>query len=72
MTREETLHSYLLDDLFTEFGYLSSEQAKTIKFSEPNSIKLIEVLKLAIEGEIRNENVHSIERKINIILNSQS
>lgn len=72
MTREETLHSYLLDDLFSEAGYLSLEQAKKIKWAAPSSVKLIEVLKLAIEGEISNESNNITERKINSILNSQS
>lgn len=71
MTREETLHSYLQDDLFTDVGYLSPQQAKTIKWAAPSPIKLIEVLKLAIEGEISSESENITERKINSILNSQ-
>jgi hypothetical protein len=71
MTKEEILRSYLEDDLFLEQKYLSIGEAKKYKWSLQNDNYLIQVLKLAIEGEVSNESPNVTEKKINTLLNRQ-
>lgn len=68
--KEEMLRSYLADELFTEKGYLKAGEAETFKWTDKRSIKLIEVLKLAIEGDSNNESERVSERRINQLLNT--
>lgn len=70
--KEEMLRSYLADELFTEKGYLKAGEAETFKWTDKRSIKLIEVLKLAIEGDSNNESERVSERRINQLLNTPS
>jgi len=72
MTKEEILRSYLSDDLFIREGYLKDGEAEKYRWVTPGTNNLIDVLKLAIEGEVANESENIIEKKINILLNRQS
>jgi len=67
--KEDMLKSFLADDLFVEKGYLKLGEAKTFKWTDPRKIKLVEVLKLAIESDERGEGERIMERKINQFLN---
>ena len=66
------LRSYLADELFTEKGYLKPGEAETFKWTDKRLIKLIEVLKLAIEGDSNSESERVSERRINQLLNTPS
>lgn len=63
------LRSFLADDLFVEKGYLKPGEADSFKWTDKRKVKLIEVLKLAIEGEAGGEGERVTERKINLLLN---
>ncbi|HEY0669519.1 MAG TPA: hypothetical protein VGD22_15150 [Sphingobacteriaceae bacterium] len=69
MTKEEILRAFLSDDLFIEKGYLKPNEAATFKWSPGTNNNLIEVLKIAIDGEVANESANIVERKINSHLN---
>jgi hypothetical protein len=69
MTKEEILKSYLEDDLFLEQKYLVVGEAGKYKWASHSDSKLIQVLKLAIEGEGSNESPNITEKKINTLLN---
>jgi len=71
MTREEILQSFLADELFSESNYLARSEASKFRWATNSPIKLIEVLKVAIDGEISGESQAITERKINTYLNSQ-
>jgi len=67
--KEEMLKTFLADDLFVEKGYLKPGEAGKFKWTDPRKVKLIEVLKLAIEGEYAGEGERITERRINQSLN---
>lgn len=69
MTREEILKAFLTDNLFIEKGYLKEEEVEEIKWIDKTNSKLIEVIKLAIDGEISTESPAITEKKINQLLN---
>ena len=69
MTKENIFNSYLEDPLLFEKGYLTKEKAENLKFIDPSGIKLIEVIKLAISGNVDQESEGVISRKINQYLN---
>jgi len=69
MTKEEILRSYLEDDLLILQGYLKEGEAQKYKWSSPAANNLIEVVKIAIEGELTAESQNVTERKINSFLN---
>ncbi len=69
MTKEEILRSFLKDDLFIEKQYLKPTEAETFRWSSATTNNLIEVLKIAVEGEVANESSNIVERKINTHLN---
>lgn len=69
MTKEEILKSYLEDDLFEEKGYLKEGEAQNYKWASYNECYLIQVIKIAIEGELCSESQNVTERKINALLN---
>lgn len=71
MIRENILRAYLEDDLFIEKGYLQEGEAKNIKWTSAKNT-LIEVIKIAIDGESAKESFNITERKINQLLNKQS
>lgn len=70
--KEEMLRSYLADELFTEKGYLKSGEAETFKWTDMRSHKLIDVIRLAIEGDSNDESERISERRINQLLNTPS
>ena len=69
MTKEEILRAYLEDDLFVENGYLKDGEAEKIKWASHTDSNLIQIMKMAIEGELINESSNVTERKINAFLN---
>jgi hypothetical protein len=71
MNSEEILRAFLTDDLIIEKGYLKREEAENYKWFSHSNKKLIEVFKLAIEGETSSESPNITEKKINRLLNQQ-
>ena len=69
MTRENIFKIYLEDSLLTEKKYLTQEQISKLKFIDQSGMKLIEVIKLAINGNVDGENEGVTSRKINQYLN---
>lgn len=70
MTKEDILRTFLEDGLFIEKGYLQVGKAEEFKWSHPGN-NLIEVIKLAVEGETNRDSENITERKINTLLNRQ-
>lgn len=68
MTKENILRAYLEDDLFVKEKYLKEGEAQKIKWASPEN-NLIEIIKMAIEGEQNKESSNLTERKINTLLN---
>jgi hypothetical protein len=69
MTKEDILRAYLEDDLFIEKKYLSEGDASKYKWATLAEPNLIQILKIAIEGELNNESINVTEKKINTLLN---
>ncbi|MFN7704052.1 MAG: hypothetical protein ACK5OS_05460 [Chryseotalea sp.] len=69
MTKEETLKSYLEDDFLVERNYLEPGKAEKIAFSEDTNSKMVEVIKLAINGAIDGDSEGVIVRRITQFLN---
>jgi hypothetical protein len=69
MTKENIFNSFLEDPLLFEKNYLTKEKAENLKFIDPSGVKLIEVIKLAITGNVDQESEGVISRKINQYLN---
>ena len=72
MTKEDILRAYLEDDLLIENGYLKENEAAKYKWATPTNNNLIQIIKLAIEGEMSSESANLTEKKINTLLNRQS
>lgn len=71
MTKEELFKTYLEDPLITEKNYMTQEKIDKLKFVNKCSVKFIEVIKIAINGNIDGESENVISRKINKYLNIQ-
>ena len=69
MTRENIFKTYLEDPLLIEKNYITQEKIDKLKFIDQSGVKLIEVFKLAITGNIDGETEGVITRKINQYLN---
>ena len=69
MTRENIFKTYLEDPLLIEKNYITQENIDNLKIIEQSGVKLIEVFKLAINGNIDAETEGVISRKINQYLN---
>ncbi len=69
MLKEDILRAYLEDDLFLEKNYLKEGEAQKYKWASHSESNLIQVIKIAIEGESINESSNVTERKINLLLN---
>lgn len=69
MNRESIYKSFLEDPLLMEKGYLTPEKIETLRFMDPTGVKLLEVIKLAINGIKDEESENIIARKINQYLN---
>jgi hypothetical protein len=69
MTKENIFKSYLEDPLLFEKKYITLERAANLKLIEPSNVKLIEIIKIAIIGNIDGETEGITSRKINQYLN---
>lgn len=69
MTKENVYQNFLDDPLLVEKGYITAERAENLKFAGPTNVKLLEVIKLAINGTIDGDSEGVISRKINQYLN---
>lgn len=68
MTREQLLNAFLEDDLLKEKGYLKDSETKEAKWSDHSDKKMLSIMKVAIEGVLRDESQGVITRKINQFL----
>lgn len=71
MTKENIFKKYLEDPLIIEKKYLTIEQVSKLKFIDQSGQKLIEVIKIAINGNVAGESEAVTSRKINQYLNRQ-
>jgi hypothetical protein len=71
MTKEDILRAFLEDELFVEKKYLKDGEVTKFKWSQSNGSSLIEVIKIAIDGELIRESANITEKKINTLLNRQ-
>jgi hypothetical protein len=69
MTKENVFKTFLEDPIFAEKKHLTKDQINKIKFIDSSNDKLIEVIKIAISGNIDGEADGTISRKINQFLN---
>ena len=69
MTKENIFKNFIEDPLLIEKGYIKKEKLDKLKFIDSNSIKLIEVVKMAINGNVDGDSEGIISRKINQYLN---
>lgn len=69
MTKENIYKSFLEDPLLIEKNYITPERIQELQFHQPTNVKLLEVIKIAIAGNIDGESETVIVRKINQNLN---
>ncbi|NTS40787.1 hypothetical protein HRG84_07690 [Flavisolibacter sp. BT320] len=69
MTKEEILKAFAAAESFGEKTRLSPEQIARIRFSEKSSSKLVEVIKLGIDGVVNEDSEQLVGRKIHSFLN---
>lgn len=69
MTKENIFKNFIEDPLLIEKGYIKKEKLDKLKFIDLTSIKLIEVIKMAINGNVDGDSEGIISRKINQYLN---
>lgn len=69
MTNEEIFKTFIEDPLLVEKGYIKEEKTGKLKIIEPTDIKLIEVIKIAINSNMNQESENVTARKINQYLN---
>jgi hypothetical protein len=69
MTKENIFKTFLEDPIFLEKKHLTKEQINKIKFIETTNDKLIEVIKIAVSGNVDGETEGNISRRINQFLN---
>lgn len=69
MTKENIFKLYMEDPLLIEKNLMSQEKINTLKMIDQSGVKLIEVIKLAINGSIDGETEGVISRKIHLYLN---
>jgi hypothetical protein len=69
MTKENIFKTYLEDPLLTEKNHITQERIDTLKFIDQSGVKIIEVIKLAINSNVDGESEGVISRKINQYLN---
>lgn len=72
MIKEKIFKEYLEDPLITEKKYLTNEEVNDLKFIDQCNVKLIEVIKLAIDGTIDKDIEGIITRKISQFLNQNN
>jgi hypothetical protein len=69
MTKENIFKNYMEDPILVEKGYISKEKLEKLRFIDPSGVKLIEVIKMAINSNIDGESESITSRKINQYLN---
>lgn len=69
MTKENIFKTFVEDPLFIEKKYLTQVQVDKSKFIDPTCVKLIEVIKIAISGNVDGDSEGIISRRINQFLN---
>ena len=69
MTKEEIYKNFIEDPLLVEKKYISPEQASNLTMSDLPNVKLLEVIRMAINGNIDGESEGVISRKLNQYLN---
>lgn len=69
MTKEEFFKAYLEDPLVVEKKHATKERVQNLTLIEPNNSKLIEIIKIAITGNIDQESEGITARKIHQYLN---
>jgi len=70
MTKENIFKNFLDDPILLEKNYITKEKLNTLKYSEHSGIKLIEVIKIAIDCTVDDYGESVAARKINKFLNS--
>lgn len=68
MTREQILRAYLEDDLLVEKEHLQKGEGEKAKWSDHQTVKIVDVVKFAIEGVINGDSQTLMTRKINQFL----
>lgn len=68
MTREQLLNAFLEDELLKEKGYLKESEKMVAKWSDYPDKKMLSIMKVAIEGVLRDDSQAVITRKINQFL----
>lgn len=69
MTKEALFNTFINDSLFIEKGYIKEGQLEKIKFADVSTSKIIDVLKIIINGKDDDESDLIISNKINKYLN---
>lgn len=69
MTKENIFKTFLEDQIFLDNKHYTKEQIEKFKFFETTNDKLIEVIKIAISGNVDGESESLISRRINQFLN---
>jgi len=69
MTKENIFKAFMEDPLLTEKNIISKDKLDKLKFIDNSGMKLIEVIKMAINGNIDGESENITTRKINQYLN---
>jgi len=69
MTKENIFKSYLEDPLLIEKNYITKEKGEKMKFFEQSGVKIIEVIKMAINGNVDGEPIGTVTNKIVKYLN---
>ena len=64
MTKENIFKSFLEDPLLLEKKYINKENAEKLKFFEQSNVKILEVIKLAINGSVDGEPLSTVTNKI--------
>ena len=70
MTKENLFKTFLEDPLLTEKKHITQQKIDNLKFIDPSGVKLIEVIKMAITGNVDGESEGVTARKINQYLNN--
>lgn len=69
MTKENIYKTFLEDPLLVEKNYITQDKAEKLRMADPTNVKLLEVIKIAINGNIDGDSEGVISRKINQYLN---
>jgi hypothetical protein len=69
MTKDNIFKQFIEDPLLVEKGYFTKDQIDKIRFIDRSGNKLIEVIKMAINGNVDGETEGVTNRKINQFLN---